>query len=120
MAKSEKADDAPLPGGRGIRKCRGNIEGEKDEVRDRRDNHLYNYKMNVLEGGCYSRVTRFRSEPPVCEIFYVVYTGRPLMLSPDLLLIWSTESKSDIIEIMDLLSYFLHNVNSTSRIQDAT
>jgi hypothetical protein len=37
-----------------------------------------------------------------------------------LLLIWQTESNSDIIEIMDSLSFFLHNANSTSRIQDAT
>jgi hypothetical protein len=28
-------------------------------------------------------------------------------------------SKSDVIQIMDSLSCFVHNVNSTSRIQDA-
>jgi hypothetical protein len=47
-------------------------------------------------------------------------TGCPLVLYPDLLLIWWTESKSDIMEIMDSLLCFLHNVNSTSRIQNAT
>jgi hypothetical protein len=43
----------------------------------------------------------------------------PLMLYPNPLLIWQTESKSDLIEIMDSLSCFLHNVNSPSRIHDA-
>jgi hypothetical protein len=46
--------------------------------------------------------------------------GCRLMLYSNLLRICETESKSDIIEIMDSLSCFLHNVNSTSRIQDAT
>jgi hypothetical protein len=43
----------------------------------------------------------------------------PLMHYPDLLLIWQTELKSDIIEIINSFSCFLHNINSTSRIQDA-
>jgi hypothetical protein len=47
-------------------------------------------------------------------------TGCPLILYPNLLLIWYTESKSDVIEIMDYFSCFLHNINSASRIQDAT
>jgi hypothetical protein len=48
------------------------------------------------------------------------YIGRQLMLYPNLPPIWQTESKSNIVEIMDSLSCFLHNVNFTLRIEDAT
>jgi hypothetical protein len=53
------------------------------------------------------------------DAFQIRERGCLLMLYPNLLLIWQTESNSDILEIMDPLSCFLHDVFSTSRIQDA-
>jgi hypothetical protein len=46
--------------------------------------------------------------------------GCSLMLYVNLFVIWQAESKSDTIESMDCLSCFLLDVNSASRIQDAT
>jgi hypothetical protein len=61
ITKSEKADDAPLSGHNSIREYRGNIDAEKDKAKNKRDNYLYNYKMNILEKGCHSRAISFES-----------------------------------------------------------
>jgi hypothetical protein len=61
MTKSEKADDAPLSGNKSIMKFQGNIEGEKNKARTRRDSYLYNYKMIIPERECRSRENRFGS-----------------------------------------------------------
>jgi hypothetical protein len=56
----------------------GAIWRGKNKARNRSDSHLYNYKMNILEGGCHSGAARFMREVPVCimfchlDIFYVV------------------------------------------------
>jgi hypothetical protein len=58
---------------------RRDIEEEKDKARNKGDDHLCNYKMHILEGGCHSRETRFRRKVAVCIIccglylFYVIY-----------------------------------------------
>jgi hypothetical protein len=102
IAKSEKADNAPPSGNQSIRKCQGDIGEQKDKARDRRYSHIYNYKMNIMEGGCHSRATRFAGKDAVCINFWSSYMFDVIYLFGCLKkLIWC-DIKDDITKLDSL------------------